>query len=44
MFGSDFPFITPERWLSDFERLEGFTPEVRRKILYENAARILALE
>jgi hypothetical protein len=43
LFGSDYPFITPERWLRDFEALEGFSPEVRRKILHDNAARILRL-
>jgi predicted TIM-barrel fold metal-dependent hydrolase len=43
LFGSDYPFITPERWLADFEALDGFSPDVRRKILYENAARILKL-
>ncbi len=43
MFGSDYPFITPDRWLGDFDKLEGFAPEVRRKILYDNAARILKL-
>ncbi|GBC82400.1 hypothetical protein HRbin10_01523 [bacterium HR10] len=43
LFGSDYPFITPERWLADFDALDGFSPEVRRKILYENAARILKL-
>jgi predicted TIM-barrel fold metal-dependent hydrolase len=43
LFGSDYPFITPERWLKDFDELEGFSPEVRRKILYENSAAILKL-
>jgi len=43
LFGSDFPFITPERWLKDFDSLDGFTPEVRQKILYNNASRILKL-
>jgi predicted TIM-barrel fold metal-dependent hydrolase len=43
MFGSDYPFIAPERWLADFNSLEGFSPEVREKILYRNAARILGL-
>src|SRR5205085_4268438 len=38
MFGSDYPFIMPERWLKDFDSLEGFSDEVRRKILYDNAA------
>jgi predicted TIM-barrel fold metal-dependent hydrolase len=44
LFGSDYPFITPERWLSDFDSLEGFRPEVRQKILFQNAARILKLD
>ena len=44
LFGSDYPFITPERWLNDFDSLQGFTPEVRQKILYQNAARLLKLE
>jgi predicted TIM-barrel fold metal-dependent hydrolase len=43
LFGSDYPFILPERWLSDFESLDGFTPEVRQKILYENSARVLGI-
>ena len=43
LFGSDYPFITPERWLNDFDKLEGFSPEVRQKILHDNAARILKL-
>jgi predicted TIM-barrel fold metal-dependent hydrolase len=44
LFGSDYPFITPERWLNDFDSLDGFRPEVRQKILFQNAARILKLE
>ena len=43
LFGSDFPFIMPERWLADFDSLEGFKPEVRQKILHANAAKILKL-
>lgn len=43
LFGSDYPFILPERWLEDFESLEGFTPEVRRKLLHDNAAALLRL-
>jgi predicted TIM-barrel fold metal-dependent hydrolase len=43
LFGSDYPFITPERWLKDFDELEGFSTEARRKILYENSAAILKL-
>jgi predicted TIM-barrel fold metal-dependent hydrolase len=41
LFGSDFPLITPERWLCDFEALE--LTEVRPLILKDNAARVLGL-
>ena len=43
LFGSDYPFISPQRWLAEFEGLEGFTPQVREKILCGNARRILKL-
>lgn len=43
LFGSDFPFITPERWISDFEQA-GFREEVKPLILKQNAARLLALD
>ena len=43
MFGSDYPFIEPRRWLDDFQALEGFSEPVREKILYANAAGILKL-
>ena len=42
MFGSDGPFIKPERWLEDFAKAD-FKDSVRRKILYENARRVLNL-
>ena len=42
LFGSDFPLITPDRWLADFEQLE-IKPAVRQKILKDNAARLLGL-
>jgi predicted TIM-barrel fold metal-dependent hydrolase len=42
LFGSDFPVITPERWLRDFEGLE-ISDEARPLILKENAARLLRL-
>jgi predicted TIM-barrel fold metal-dependent hydrolase len=42
LFGSDYPLITPDRWLSDFEKLD-IKPEVRPKILKDNAARLLGL-
>lgn len=43
LFGSDFPAISPERWLQDFEQAP-FRDEVRPKILLENAKRLLKLE
>jgi predicted TIM-barrel fold metal-dependent hydrolase len=42
LFGSDYPVLTPERWLSDFEQLD-IKDEVRPLILKENAARLLDL-
>jgi predicted TIM-barrel fold metal-dependent hydrolase len=42
LFGSDFPLITPDRWLRDFDTLE-IKPEVKPKILKENAARLFGL-
>jgi uncharacterized protein len=42
LFGSDYPMITPDRWLADFEQLD-MKPEVRPLILKENAARLLGL-
>ncbi|MFI5156183.1 MAG: amidohydrolase family protein [Chitinophagales bacterium] len=43
LFGTDFPLITPERWLKDFEDA-GFREEVKPLILKENAIRMLKLE
>jgi uncharacterized protein len=42
LFGSDYPVMTPERWLADFEQLK-IKPEVRPLILKENAAKLLGL-
>jgi uncharacterized protein len=42
LFGSDYPMITPDRWLADFEGLD-IDPDVRPLILKENAARLLGL-
>ena len=42
LFGSDFPLITPERWLADFETLP-IKDEVRPMVLKQNAARLLGL-
>jgi predicted TIM-barrel fold metal-dependent hydrolase len=42
LFGSDWPAITPERWLADFETLD-IKPDVRPMVLKDNAARLLRL-
>ncbi len=43
LFGSDYPVITPDRWIADFEKLP-IKPEVRPLIMKENAARLLGLK
>ncbi len=43
LFGSDYPLITPDRWLSDFEQLP-IKDDVRPLVLKHNAARLLGLE
>ena len=42
LFGSDFPLISPERWIEDFRRAS-FKPEVHDLILKQNAIRALGL-
>jgi len=42
LFGTDYPLITPERWLADFETLD-IPDEARSLILRENAMRLLGL-
>jgi predicted TIM-barrel fold metal-dependent hydrolase len=42
LFGSDYPVLQPDRWLRDFETLE-LKPEVRQKILLDNAKKVLKL-
>jgi predicted TIM-barrel fold metal-dependent hydrolase len=42
LFGSDYPVMSPERWMADFDKLP-IKPEVRPLILKENAARLLKL-
>jgi predicted TIM-barrel fold metal-dependent hydrolase len=42
LFGSDYPLITPDRWLADFEQAP-FKDEVRPLILKQNAAGLLGL-
>jgi len=42
LFGSDWPMISPERWLNDFEKI-AIKDEVRPLILKENAMRLLGV-
>jgi predicted TIM-barrel fold metal-dependent hydrolase len=42
VFGSDYPFISLDRWFSEFDEL-GLADEAKRNILVANASRLLAL-
>jgi uncharacterized protein len=42
LFGSDYPVISPQKWVEEFEKLP-IKPEVRPLIMKENAARLLRL-
>jgi uncharacterized protein len=42
LFGSDYPLITPDRWMADFEAI-AIRDEVRPLILKDNAARLFGL-
>ena len=43
LFGTDYPLLTPERWLKDFDTLD-LKPEAKSKILKANAVKVLGLE
>jgi uncharacterized protein len=43
LFGSDYPLITPDRWISDFDALP-LKDGVRELVLKENAIRVLGLD
>jgi uncharacterized protein len=42
LFGTDFPVLTPERWMADLEKV-GIRDEVKPGIFKDNAARLLGL-
>ena len=42
LFGSDFPLLTPDRWIKDF-KAAAFKPEVHQLILKDNAIAALGL-
>ena len=43
LFGTDFPLMNPDRWLSDWKNLE-IKDKVRPMVMYENACRILGVD
>lgn len=42
LFGSDWPVMSPERWMSEFDDL-GLKPESRQKILLDNARTLFGI-
>jgi hypothetical protein len=42
MFGSDYPVISPDRWIASFDDLD-IKPEVRPLIMKDNAVHVLGL-
>ena len=42
LFGSDYPLLTPDRWMADFEKI-GIKDEVRPLVLKENAVKLFGL-
>jgi predicted TIM-barrel fold metal-dependent hydrolase len=42
LFGSDFPLITPDRWIDDFDKL-GIREEAIPLIMKDNAVKVLGL-
>jgi predicted TIM-barrel fold metal-dependent hydrolase len=43
LFGSDYPMLTPDRWLADFQAI-AIRDDVRPRILKDNAVRLLGLQ
>jgi predicted TIM-barrel fold metal-dependent hydrolase len=43
LFGSDYPLLTPDRWMADFEKI-AIKDEVRPLILKENAMRLFGFK
>ena len=42
LFGSDYPVISPDRWIASFDELD-MKPEVRPLIMKQNAVDVLGL-
>lgn len=43
LFGTGFPMTTPDEWLAAWQKA-GFSEEITRAVLHDNAARLLGLE
>jgi len=43
MFGTDYPMLSPKRWLDDFGGLN-VNSDVRRMVLSENARKLLRIK
>ncbi|NDK32565.1 amidohydrolase [Nesterenkonia sp. Hz 6-5] len=43
LFGTDFPLLTPQRWMQDFDAL-GYDDATRKLIYRDNAAKLLGLD
>jgi predicted TIM-barrel fold metal-dependent hydrolase len=43
LFGTDFPLLTPDRWLAEFEQLD-LKETVRQAVLRDNCARLLGID
>lgn len=43
LFGSDYPYISPDRWLADWSKLP-IKDDVRQKILIDNAKKVLCID
>lgn len=44
LWGSDYPALTPDRWLRDYETIPPFREAVAPKIFRENARKLLKLD
>jgi predicted TIM-barrel fold metal-dependent hydrolase len=44
LFGTDYPFLSPEKWIEDFEEVEQLPDDVKQKILWDNAADLFGVE
>lgn len=43
LFGSDYPLISPDRWIASLDNDLDIKPEIRPLIMKDNAAKLLGL-